>query len=106
MTTEQLTQQVMEMEKDLAALHEQTKSIFSRLDKQDTIIESLRALTATIGTLADGQIRIEKKVNGLAGEMDEIKMKPGKKWEQVVDTAFKLVVTAVMGLILAKMGIG
>lgn len=106
MTNEQLTEKVMELEKESAAIHEQTKTIFSRLDKQDAIIESLRALTSTIGTLADGQARVEKKINTLAGEMDEIKTKPAKKWEAAVELVFKLVLTAMMGLILAKMGLG
>ena len=106
MTNEQLTQQVVELEKAQAAQEEQIKTLFNRVDKQDTIIESLRALTTTIGTLADGQARIEKKVNNLSGEMDEIKAKPAKKWESAADAVFKIVLTAVMGLILAKMGMG
>lgn len=106
MNNEQLTEEVVKLEKAQAAQVEQIKTLFSRADKQDALIEVLRTQTSTIGTLAEGQARIEKKVNGLSGEMDEIKAKPAKRWESAVDLVFKLVLTAVMGLILAKMGLG
>lgn len=106
MTNEQLTEEVVRMEKTQAAQAEQIKTLFGRVDKQDGLIEVLRTQTATIGTLADGQARIEKKLNGLSGEMDEIKAQPARKWEKAADAVFKIVLTAVMGLILAKMGLG
>ena len=106
MTNEQLTEEIVKLEKVQAAQAEQIKTLFSRADKQDALIEVLRTQTATIGTLADGQARIEKKVNGLSGEMDEIKAQPAKKWEKAADLVFKLALTAVMGVILAKMGLG
>ena len=106
MTSEQMTEKIFELEKETAAQREQIKTLFSRIDKQDSLIEVLRTQTATIGTLADGQARIEKKLNGLTGEVDEIKARPAKKWESAVDLIFKLVLTAVMGLILAQMGMG
>ena len=106
MTNEQLTEEIVKLEKNQAAQTEQIKTLFSRAEKQDGLIEVLRTQTATIGTLADGQARIEKKVNGLSGEMDEIKALPAKKWEKAADLIFKLLLTAAMGVILAKMGLG
>lgn len=100
MNTEQLTEKVMELEKDSAAQHEQLKSVFSRLDKQDAIIESLRALTSTIGTLADSQARIEKKINNITTDVDELKAKPGKRWEAVVGYVLAAVVSGVIGFML------
>lgn len=105
MNTEQLTEKVMELEKDSAAIHEQTKTIFSRLDKQDAIIESLRALTASIGTLADGQVRIEKKVNGVMNDVDELKSKPGKKWEAAAGHVLSAVLGLLAGWVLKQIGI-
>jgi chromosome segregation ATPase len=100
MNNEQLTEKVMELEKDSAAQHEQLKSVFSRLDKQDAIIESLRALTSTIGTLADSQARIEKKINNITTDVDELKAKPGKRWEAVVGYVLAAVVSGVIGFML------
>ena len=105
MTNEQMTEEVIRIEKTQATQQEQIKTLFGRADKQDTLIEVLRTQTATIGTLADGQVRIEKKVSSLTGELDEIKQKPAKKWENAVDIVFKLVLTAMVGVLLAKMGL-
>jgi len=100
-----MTEEVIRIEKMQATQQEQIKTLFGRADKQDTLIEVLRTQTATIGTLADGQARIEKKVSSLTGELDEIKQKPAKKWENAVDIVFKLVLTAMVGVLLAKMGL-
>ena len=105
MTTEQLTQVVVELEREQAALHEQAKTIFSRLDKQDAIIESLRALTSTIGTLADSQARIEKKINGVKDDVDELKAKPAKRWEAVVGYVLSAVVGGIAMYILSQVGL-
>ena len=100
MNTEQLTEKVMELEKDSAAQHEQLKSMFSRLDKQDAIIESLRALTSTIGPLAESQARIETTINNTTTDVDELKAKPGKRWEAVVGYVLAAVVSGVIGFML------
>jgi len=105
LTNEQLTEEVIRLEKTQAAQQEQIKTLFGRVDRQDTLIDVLRTQTATIGTLADGQARIEKKVSSLTGELDEIKQKPARKWENAVDIVFKLVLTAMVGVLLAKMGL-
>ena len=105
MTPEQITQALVDMERENAALKEQTKTIFSRLDKQDQIIELLRTQTSTIGTLADSQARIEKKVNSVMTDVDELKAKPAKRWEAVIGYALSAVVGGVIAWIMARMGV-
>lgn len=105
-TTEQMVEKIFELERESAALKEQNKTVFSRLDKQDGIIEVLRTQTATLGTLADGQNRVERKLNGVISDVDELKSKPGKRWETAVDVIFKAAITAMVGVLLAKIGIG
>lgn len=105
MTPEQMTQALVDMERENAALKEQTKTIFSRLDKQDQIIELLRTQTSTIGTLADSQARIEKKVNSVMSDVDELKAKPAKRWEAVVGYVLSAVVGGVIAWMMARMGL-
>lgn len=105
MTPEQMTQTIMSIECENAALKEQIKTVFSRLDKQDAVIESLRALTSTIGTLADGQARIEKKLNGVKDDVDELRAKPGKRWDTIVGHALTALVGALVAFIMAKVGL-
>lgn len=104
MTNEQLTQAVMDLEKETAALHEQNKTIFTRLDKQDAIIESLRAMTSTLGTLVDSQSRMEKKVNAVKDDVDELKAKPGKRWESVIGYALSAIVGGAIAWIMTRLG--
>lgn len=105
MTPEQMTQAMVELERENAALKEQTKTIFSRLDKQDTIIELLRTQTSTIGTLADSQARMEKKVNNVMNDVDELKAKPAKRWEAVVGYVLSAVIGGAIAWMMAQMGV-
>lgn len=104
MTSEQLTQAIIALKEETAALHEQNKTIFTRLDKQDAIIESLRAMTSTIGTLADSQARVEKKVNAVKDDVDELKAKPGKRWESVIGYALSAIVGGAIAWVMTRLG--
>lgn len=106
MNAEQITEKILELERESAALKEQNKTVFSRLEKQDELIEVLRKQTATLGTLADGQDRMERKLNGVISDVDELKGKPGKRWETAVDVLFKAIITAMIGFLLTKIGLG
>ena len=105
MTQEQMTQNLVDLEKENAAFKEQIKTIFARMDKQDHIIELLRTQTSAIGTLAAGQERIEKKVNNVMQDVDELKEKPAKRWDAVVGYVLSAVVGGVIVWLLAQIGV-
>ena len=105
MDTAELTRQVMELRENEAATHEQLRTVFNRLDKQDALLETIHTLSANVGTVARGVDRLDKGMSAMRRDVDELKSRPGKRWEGVVTTAITVIVTAVITLMLSKTGI-
>lgn len=105
MTHEDLVSKVIHLLEFESAAHEQHKTIFTRLDKLDKIFESISAMNANIALLAQGLTRVEKSISTVREDVDELRAKPGKRWETVVTHILTGVVGALLVFILAKLGI-
>jgi len=89
-------------EKDLATLQSEVKAIFKRMDEQLGVTRAVYELTAeikvmnqSITTLATGQDQLKRDV-------EELKSKPGRKWENMTGAALIALITGVIGFALAK----
>ena len=47
-----------------------------------------------------------EKVDGLCTDVQELKSEPGKRWKSLVEKVIYIVVAAVVGFILARLGLG
>ncbi len=72
------------------------KEIFSRLN----VLERSEAVQEVQYTT------IMSKLDNLSSKIDTLEKKPGKRWEALVSDIIKLVVAAVVGYILARVGLG
>ena len=96
----EITRNIVELREFEAGAREQIRTIFNRLDKQDAIIDSLRALTANVGTLAEGQERIEKNVKAVRADVDELKERPMKNYDKVRWTIVTALASGIVGYVL------
>ena len=96
----EITRNSVELREFEAGTREQIRTIFNRLDKQDAIIDSLRALTANVGTLAEGQERIEKNVKAVRQDVDELKERPMKSYDKVRWTVITALASGIVGYVL------
>lgn len=101
-----LEHEIAEIKAHQAASDEQHKTIFRRLDKQDEMIESVQKLASSVERLTLKQESTQKKVDSLCEDMDEIKAKPGKRWEEIVRNAICTVVGALVMYVLTRLGLG
>ena len=64
------------------------------------MIESMRELTANVGTLAEGQERIEKNVRAVRQDVDELKERPMKNYDKVRWTVITALASGIVGYVL------
>lgn len=88
-----------------AAAEEQHRTIFRRLDKQDEMIESVHSLARSVDRLTQQQSDMRQQMADMSTDLDEIKSKPAKRWEAITMQIVEIVVAALVGFILAKMGV-
>lgn len=89
----------------MAKAEEQHKTLFSRLDKQEKLLDTVHSLALSVNEIANKQENIQDKLDGLCDDMEEIKGKPAKRWEGLVEKVLYTVVGALVTYILAKAGI-
>lgn len=94
-----------ELEKDLDEL----KADVGELRRQNSgtherLFDRLNELENQEGIQREQYKHIMEKLTQLAIDMAEIKAKPGKRWEGIVEQIIGIVVAAVVGFMLAKFG--
>lgn len=101
----QFERELSEVKARQAAAEEQHKTIFQRLAAQDKLLESVHRLATSISTLTNKQEDMAEKLGNLCDDMDELKAKPAKRWESVVEKAITVLIGAVVGFLLTKAGL-
>lgn len=100
-----LEKEVVGLQKAMAAVEEQHRTIFRRLDKSEKLADSVSELALSVRDLVNAQTNTDKKITALCKDVAEIKDKPGKKWETLGMELLKILLAAAAGLMLAKAGL-
>lgn len=95
----------LEHEKRLTETEQRSKSNTKRLDTVEKWQADFGDLISTVKVLADREARVEKDVGEIKEAVQEIKEKPGKRWDGLVDKAILTIAAAVIGFALAALGL-
>lgn len=90
----------------LSAVEQRSKSNSHRLDALEKQTEALNSLTTAVAVMTEKVDNCGESVTGLRADVQEIKQKPAKRWEFVVEKVIYIVVAAVVGYFLARAGLG
>ena len=96
----------LEHEKRLTEIESRSKSNTKRIDKLEEQTEAINSLATSMAVMAEKQIEINNTVTMLDGKVTAIEKKPAKLWEALVEKVIWAVVAAVVGFLLAKIGLG
>ena len=94
-----------EFEHRLTETEERSKSNTHRLDDLERRQTDLEKLVATVAVMAERVKNVEGKVDGISADVKTLKGKPAKQWEQLTGQIVTLIVAALVGFVLAKLGI-
>lgn len=95
-----------EITKWISAVEQRGKSNSHRLDTLEKQTEALNTLATSVAVMAERVETTGDKVDSLCTDVQELKAEPGKRWKLVVEKAIYIVVAAVVGFILARLGLG
>lgn len=102
---EQIRQELSAIASRLAGMDERIKSAFVRIDEQKQIAESVHKLALAMERLTHEQERMRQDQERQRSDIDALRLKPGKRWETVTADIVKLVIAAVIGGVLMKLGL-
>lgn len=95
----------LEHERRLAAVEQRAKSNSHRLDKLEESTQILNRLATSMEVMAQRQEQVADTVDKLDCKVTALENKPAKRWEALADKALWSVCAAVIGFILAKLGL-
>lgn len=95
-----------EITKWISAVEQRGKSNSHRLDALEKQTEALNTLATSVAVMAEKVEATGEKVDGLCTDVQELKAEPGKRWKSVVERVIYIIVAAVVGYILARLGLG
>ena len=96
----------LEHEKRLTEVESRSKSNMRRIDDIEKRQDNLDDLVSTVKVLADREKRVEDDVKDIKNSVNEIKAKPGKRWEGIVDKIIFTAVGALVTYLCVRLGIG
>lgn len=93
---------VRKLEADSQQMMSDIKTLDERVSSHGTELDELKIKSATMDTVLT---RIDATVAKIDGRMDAQQMKPAQRWEDLVKQVITLVVAAVIGAILLRLGL-
>ena len=95
----------LEHEQRLTAVEERSKSYTKRIDKLEESTEAITRLATSMEVMANKQEQVADTVDKLDGKVTALEAKPAKRWDGIVDKIIWAVVAAVIGFLLAQIGL-
>lgn len=96
----------LEHEKRLTEVEERAKSNSHRLDEMEKRQDNLDELVGTVKVLAVREENVENDVKEIKSDVKSLTNKPAQRWDSLVNKIILTIAAAVVGLILAKIGLG
>lgn len=96
----------LEHERRLTVVEDRSKSNTHRLDEIEKRQDDQEKLISTVAVLASEQKTIKSDVTEIKSDVKELAGKPGKRWDGLVDKIILTVAAAIVGFLLAKIGLG
>lgn len=93
------------LEHRLTEVEDRSKSNSHRLNEMEKRQDNLDELVGTVKVLADREERVEDDVKEIKSDVKSLTGKPAQRWESLVTQIITIVVAAVAGFILAKIGL-
>ena len=90
----------------LSTVEQRSKSNSHRLEALEKQTEAVNRLATSVAVMAERVEVTGGKVDSLCADVQELKSEPGKRWKSMVERVIYIVVAAVVGFILARLGLG
>ena len=95
----------LDHERRLTEVEERAKSNSHRIDDVERRQDNLDELVGTVKVLAVRERQVEIDVKEIKSDVKTLASKPAQRWELLVTQVLTLLVAAVIGFVLARLGI-
>lgn len=90
----------------LQEIDSRSKSNVKRLDKLEDRVDNVEALASSMAAMAQKQEHMDSDIKEIKADVKTIAEKPGKRWDKTLETIGELLIAAIIGYALARIGLG
>lgn len=94
-----------DIEHRLTEVEDRSKSNTHRLDDMEKRQDNLDELVGTVKVLAVREENVENDVKEIKSDVKSLTSKPAQRWENMVNQIIGILIAAIAGFILAKIGL-
>lgn len=91
---------------EIQKIKDEQEVFVARLNKQAAMVKDIQDLSRSVALLASNMDGMLKELQAQSARLTSLEQKPVKRVDGIIDTIVKLVVTAAVGVILVKIGLG
>lgn len=95
----------LEHERRLSETEARSKSNMKRIDELSGQIDAVNRLATAVEVMATKQDSMSDSVDRLASKVEALEAEPANRWKFVVEKAIYFIVAAVVGFVLAQLGL-
>lgn len=95
----------VKIEHRLTEVEDRSKSNTHRINELEKRQNNLDELVGTVKVLADREERVEDDVKEIKSDVKNLASKPAKRWDNLINQIITILVAAIAGFILAKIGL-
>ena len=93
------------IEHRLTEVEVRSKSNAKRLEDMERRQDDLDRLVSTVEVLAVREQSVENDVKEIKSDVKSLASKPAKRWDSLVNQVITIIVAAIAGFVLAKLGL-
>ena len=95
----------LEYERRLTEVEDKAKSNAHRIDNLEKRQDDLDELVGTVKVLAVKEESVESDVKEIKNDVKSLTGKSGRIWDSIVEKIIMIIIAAIVGFILAKIGL-
>ena len=90
---------------EIQKIKDDQEVMVARLNKQAAMVEDIQSLSQSVALLASNMDAMLKEQQAQNRRIATLEEKPKKRFDDIIDTIIKVVITAAIGVILVKIGL-
>lgn len=90
---------------EIQKIKDEQEVMVARLNKQAAMVEDIQSLSQSVALLASNMDAMLKEQRAQNNRLANLEQKPVKRFDSIIDTIIKLVITAAVGVLLVKVGL-
>lgn len=98
--------EIAELTGRVSANEENIKTLYAQQKEQKKLLDAVQELALSLRDVMHGQQSLNRKVDSMAKDIDELKAEPAEKWKYYTREAAKVVLAACVGFLLSRIGVG